>query len=222
MPASCITSYPRFTHSASALTFGSNRQHRTMNRKRKPRVVILAASLFMGGCATQIPQPPRDYHQAQRASAAPAVAVPQRVGIIRSSIVGDFEGFDYGNVYELANGRFWEQTDVWIWMGIAVQPRVTIITDGVVGKMEVEGIDHAVGVRLIDSAILQSYLASDFDGFDLGKIYELDNGEVWQQTQALIRVRVMTHPKVLIWKSGASYKMKVGDISESVGVKRIK
>ena len=68
---------------------------------------------------------------------------------IKSHIVSKFEGFDHGNVYALANGQVWKQSEYWIWIWHWISPKVVIFNDGGQYRMKVEGIDHAVGVTRI-------------------------------------------------------------------------
>jgi len=69
--------------------------------------------------------------------------------VIESYITSEFDGLDYGNIYKLANGQIWEQTEPWIWVWVWVNPRVLIWNDGGVYRMKVEKIDHPVVVRRI-------------------------------------------------------------------------
>ena len=66
---------------------------------------------------------------------------------VESTITSKFDGLKQGNIYKLANGQIWEQTEPWIWVWIWVMPRVTIYSTSGGYKMKVENIDHAVGVR---------------------------------------------------------------------------
>jgi len=67
-----------------------------------------------------------------------------------STIISDFDGLDYGNIYKLANGQIWEQTEYWIWIWIWINPSVIIWNDGVGFKMKVDQINHAVKVKRIN------------------------------------------------------------------------
>jgi len=69
--------------------------------------------------------------------------------IIESTIISDFDGLDFGNIYKLANGQIWEQTEAWIWVWVCVNPSVMIWNDGGIFKMKVDQIDHAVTVSRI-------------------------------------------------------------------------
>lgn len=69
--------------------------------------------------------------------------------VFESYIMSEFNGLDHGNIYKLANGQIWEQTEHWIWVWVWVNPRILIWNDGGVYRMKVEQIDHPVMVRRI-------------------------------------------------------------------------
>lgn len=69
--------------------------------------------------------------------------------VVESFITSDFDGLGYGNIYKLANGQIWEQTEVWIWTRVWVNPKVLIWNDGGRYRMKVEGIEHPVTVTRI-------------------------------------------------------------------------
>lgn len=69
--------------------------------------------------------------------------------VIESFIISDFDGLDYGNIYELANGQIWKQTEFYIWFWYWFYPEVLIWNDGGIYRMKVEGIDHPVMVEKI-------------------------------------------------------------------------
>ena len=69
--------------------------------------------------------------------------------VVESYITSDFDGLDHGNIYKLANGQIWEQTEYWIWVWVWVDPQVLIWNDGGTYRMKVEGIERPVMVRRI-------------------------------------------------------------------------
>jgi len=69
--------------------------------------------------------------------------------VIQSYIISDFDGLDYGNIYELANGQIWKQTEYYIWYWYWFYPEVLIWYDAGAYRMKVEGIDHPVMVSRI-------------------------------------------------------------------------
>ena len=72
---------------------------------------------------------------------------PYTYGAVESRITSDFDGLDRGNVYLLANGQVWEQTEYYYWYWYAYRPKVVIYSSYGVHKMVVEGIGHSVTVR---------------------------------------------------------------------------
>ena len=166
----------------------------------------------------------RRSREADRQSETPDSAPPATTRTVQSRIDGEFNGFDHGNIYELDNGQIWRQTEFHISVRIRIRPRVTITKEGVHWTMTVDGIDRPVRVERIDDipGVTRSRIRSDFDGFEHGNIYELDNGQTWQQTDFHIRVRIAVHPRVIIFKDGARWMMKVDGIDRAVSVERIK
>jgi hypothetical protein len=51
---------------------------------------------------------------------------------------------------------------------------------------------------------------------------ELTNGQIWQQTEYYYHYHYAFMPKVLIFRSGRGYKMKVEGVEKPVGVTRLK
>ena len=140
---------------------------------------------------------------------------------MQSVIVSRFEGLNRGNVYELANGQMWAQIEPWNWRWIWNQPRAIIITENGFSRLKVEQIDHAVLVSQIHPEF-EGHITNKFTGFKYGAVFELDNGQAWEQTDTTIEVDVDVLPKATIWLSGERYKMKAGSISGSVTVKKLR
>ena len=61
---------------------------------------------------------------------------------INSRIEGEFEGYEYGNVYRLTNGQVWQQTSSTYNYSYKYRPRVTIRN----GEMRVDGMSRSVRV----------------------------------------------------------------------------
>ena len=77
-------------------------------------------------------------------------AIIEQPLVIESFIISDFNGLNYGNIYELANGQIWQQTEYYIWYWYWFYPGVLIWNDGGIYRMKVEGIDHPVMVKRIN------------------------------------------------------------------------
>lgn len=81
--------------------------------------------------------------------ALPIQDVDLTTSVIKSKVVGDFDGFDYGNIYELDNGQFWKQVDYTFRYSYKYRPDVLVYKDGLFYYMSVDGIDRHPRVELI-------------------------------------------------------------------------
>lgn len=66
---------------------------------------------------------------------------------IESRIDGDFEGYDFGNIYKLVNGQIWEQTGARYRYRYRYAPEVIIFKRNGSYQMQVDGIDDSVSVE---------------------------------------------------------------------------
>ena len=70
--------------------------------------------------------------------------------------------------------------------------------------------------------IFETRIDGEFHGWSGNTLFSLANGQIWQQC-ANDLVRYYAHsPTVLLYRSGASIKMKVDGVDHSIFVKRIK
>jgi len=69
---------------------------------------------------------------------------------------------------------------------------------------------------------VESHIEGEFEGWEGETVVKLDNGQIWEQTEYHYHYHYAYRPKVLIYLSGAVYKMKVDGIEKAVGVTRIK
>jgi hypothetical protein len=65
--------------------------------------------------------------------------------VIESRIEGEFEGYDYGNLYKLTNGQIWQQTSANYRYSYKYRPQVLIYS----GMMQVDGMSDSVRVQRI-------------------------------------------------------------------------
>ncbi len=68
------------------------------------------------------------------------------------------------------------------------------------------------------SNTISSYIVSDFDGLEEGKIFKLANGQYWKQTEYFYYYKYSYLPDVIIYQSGGSFLMKVEGIDKAVRV----
>ena len=70
--------------------------------------------------------------------------------VIKSSVDGDFEGFEGDTIIRLLNGQIWRQTEYYYEYTYSFMPAVTIFKSDAGFKMKVDGIDKAVSVEKLN------------------------------------------------------------------------
>jgi hypothetical protein len=69
--------------------------------------------------------------------------------------------------------------------------------------------------------VSESRIADEFEGWDENQVFELTNGQKWQQVQYKYRYRYMYMPRVKIWRDGSKYLLDVEGMDEMLEVRRI-
>jgi|GEM_PF-2267231 len=69
---------------------------------------------------------------------------------------------------------------------------------------------------------INSKIDGDFEGFEDGKIFKLQNGQIWEQTSFDYKYSYKYSPDVTIYKDGSIYYMIVDGVDKKVKVKQIK
>lgn len=72
------------------------------------------------------------------------------------------------------------------------------------------------------SSVIETQIDGDFEGWEGETIVKLMNGQIWQQTEYHYHYHYAFMPKVLIYRSGGSYKIKVEGVDKAVGVERLR
>lgn len=75
---------------------------------------------------------------------------------------------------------------------------------------------------LPSSDVIESQIDGEYEGWEGETILKLMNGQIWQQSEYYYEYHYAFMPKVMIYKSGIGYKMKVDGVDKAVGVMRIK
>jgi hypothetical protein len=70
--------------------------------------------------------------------------------------------------------------------------------------------------------LIESNIDGEFQGWEGETIFKLLNGQIWQQSSYAYTYHYAYSPRVLIYKSGAGYKMKVDGVSREIAVRRLK
>jgi len=139
---------------------------------------------------------------------------------IESRIDGDFEGWDGDTVFTLSNGQFWQQASMSLLLHLALSPRVTICPVAEGYKMWVEGVDESIYVTPL--TCMKTCIDGDFEGWDGDTVFNLCNGQTWQQASYSYTYHYAYRPDALICAVGGGYKMWVEGIDKSIYVARLR
>ncbi len=70
--------------------------------------------------------------------------------------------------------------------------------------------------------VIESQIDGEFEGWEGETIVKLMNGQIWQQTEYHYNYHYAYAPKVMVYRSGGGYKMKVDGTDQAVGVARLR
>lgn len=139
--------------------------------------------------------------------------------VIKSRIDGDFEGFDDENLFPLYNSQYWIQKNYKYWYHYSYMANVTIYEYKNSHFLTVDGQKQFVEIELIDD-VIKATIVNDFNGWSGDTIFELDNGQIWKQSEYDYDYNYSYRPDAIIYSNGYDYKILVE--GNSVGVKRLK
>ena len=72
------------------------------------------------------------------------------------------------------------------------------------------------------SSAIETRIDGEFEGWDGETIFRLMNGQIWQQASYAYTYHYAYMPRVIIFRSGSRYKMKVEGVRGEIYVERIK
>ena len=87
---------------------------------------------------------------------------------------------------------------------------------GIVIFLTVDGQKQFVEIELIDD-VIKATIVNDFNGWSGDTIFELDNGQIWKQSEYDYDYNYSYRPDAIIYSNGYDYKILVE--GNSVGVK---
>jgi hypothetical protein len=129
-----------------------------------------------------------------------------------------------GEIAKLTDGSIWEIQYEYEYM---YEYYPSVIACPSRGVLVVK--DKKLTARLISGGpgatktnVIESYIESSFSGLNMGNIYRLSNGQIWEQTEAWIWYWSWSRPKVMLYTDGGITKMKVENIDHAVSVRRLK
>ena len=78
-----------------------------------------------------------------------------------------------------------------------------------------------LAVELAD-VVVDSQIVSNFDGWDGETIFDLANGQVWQQSGPGVAVHVAVRPRAFVYRKAGSFRMQVQGVNTNVPVTRLR
>lgn len=133
---------------------------------------------------------------------------------------------NHGEIAKLADGSIWEIQYQYEYMYeyyptvMACPSKGILILDK--KKLRAKQIASSASSSAAGGSVIESYIDNEFTGLEMGKIFKLSNGQIWEQTEAWIWIWIWIRPKVMIYNQGGLYKMKVENIDHPVYVRRLK
>lgn len=134
------------------------------------------------------------------------------------NIEGEFNGWDGETVIKLSDGTFWIQSSYYYSYCYAYNPKVELFREFGQIKIKVNG----CGARPVAIEQIEAYetrIDGEFDGFDDGKIFYLQNGTVWKQKKFKYWYRYAYSPRCLLYYYNG-WKLNV--LGKTIDVERIR
>ena len=69
--------------------------------------------------------------------------------------------------------------------------------------------------------VAESRIDGEFEGFDRDRVFELTNGQRWQQAVHGYRYHFLYRPVARIWSDGASHYLEIEGVEGKVLVRRV-
>jgi hypothetical protein len=171
---------------------------------------------------------------------ASAAGRPTQAGIWQlfeeTSLEGSISGtVQQGRIFKTASGNVYEVTGLTLQLVLALQPDVMVLRNGDIYKLVVDGFDEPLICKKLNNvkqhasppqgrganstpSLIESRVDGEFNGWEGETIVKLANGQVWQQTEYHYSYHYAYGPKVIVYRSGAGYKMKVDGMRQAIGV----
>ena len=133
--------------------------------------------------------------------------------IYEGRIDGEFEGFDDEVIFKMTNGTYWIQDQYKYWYHYAYNPEATITEESGRHILSVAG--NSIPVRRANN-VIESRIDGEFQGWEGETVYNLVNGQVWQQSTYKCQYKYAYMPQVIIYQAGSGYKILVAGTTANV------
>ena len=199
---------------------------------KKQIVFVMTAVLLMGlACVSEAVVDPtstpvlRPQEAIQLSTVVPvrsSTVVPKKPEL-HTSIDGEFNGWAGETVFKLSNGQLWEQTEFDLYVTARISPSVTLTSNGGLVTLTVDSSGESVEVQQI-TKFYETCILNDFNGWRGDTIFEMCNGDVWQQSSlGHHTTNVSSPPNVIIYDSGfRRFKMQVEGTRKTISVVQLR
>ena len=153
----------------------------------------------------------------------PSSSAPSSTGgesVIETCIDGEFTGWSGDTLFELCNGQLWIQASYDYLYHYAYRPDVTIVSTDEGYRMFVEDVSDSILVARVTD-FMRTCIDGEFEGWEGETVFELCNGQVWQQASYDYTYHYAYRPDVLIYWAGSGYQMRVEGVDETIEVIRL-
>jgi hypothetical protein len=141
-----------------------------------------------------------------------------------------------GRIFKTTSGNIYEVSGLTLQLVLELQPKVTVLKNGDVYKLVVEGFEEPLICKLLSSvkstsnlpktqstdAVIETQINDTFKGWDGETIFRLSNGQIWQQAAYAYTYHYAYRPNVWIYLSGSVYRMRVEGVDSTIPVRRLK
>ncbi len=139
-----------------------------------------------------------------------------------------------GRIFKTASGSIYEVTGLTLQLVLELSPEVTVLQNGIVFKLIVDGFEEPLLCRQLKASgstssksgggsdAIESTISGTFEGWDGETVFVLDNGQIWQQSSYAYMYHYAYRPSVLIYKTSGGYKLRLEGVDETIFVKRLK
>jgi hypothetical protein len=139
---------------------------------------------------------------------------------ITSKILGEFTGFNSGNVFRLVNGQVWQQKKHKYKYKYSYRPDIHIYKDQFGHwMMKVSTMDEAIEVVQV-SIVEEGTIVSDFKGFDGSSKFTFSSGRVWEQAEYKYKYQYLNRPQAIVVDGLNGYELHIEGVDETVRVRR--
>lgn len=135
--------------------------------------------------------------------------------VAQAQIDDEFEGFDEDRLFKLTDGTYWIQDEYKYWYHYAYMPKIQLLRGRGRTYLQLEGQSQFVSVRQI-TQVIESRISDEFRGWEGESAYQLENGQVWQQSRYKYEYKYAYRPDVIIYNPGGGHVMQVAGTSAIV------